>query len=74
MPVQGTTVLVSGYLNGDSPRGIFVEVETMHFIVPTTRSAERAGALQTPGKSKFGIPTGFVRWLHDVFFLLTTLL
>jgi hypothetical protein len=68
VPAQGTAVLVSGYLSGDGPRGMFVEVETMHFVAPTTRSAEGTGSSQTPGKSKFGIPTGFVCWLYDVFF------
>jgi len=60
VPIPGTTILVSGFLDGDSPATMQVEVETMQFITPT-RGGEGVGpAPQTPGKSKFGVPIRFV--------------
>ena len=55
VPSQGITVLVSSFLDGDSPQALVVEVETMQFL-STARGAEGAGPSQSPGKSKFGVP------------------
>lgn len=59
MPTHGSTVLVSGYIDGKSAGELRVEVETMQFITPT-RGGEGIGSPRTPGRSKFGIPMGFV--------------
>lgn len=56
MPVQGTLVMLSGFLFGESPETMFIEVETMHFV-SSARGGEGGGPFQSPGKSKFGIPT-----------------
>lgn len=63
VPTHGSTVLVSGYvyakLQDKCVEDIRVEVETMKFITPT-RGSEVAAFPRTPGKTKFGIPIGFV--------------
>jgi len=43
IPIQGTTVLVSGYLEGEDAGVLLVEVETMQFITPTC-SGEGVGS------------------------------
>ena len=58
-PAHGSTVLVSGYLMGENPASLQVEVETMHFIT-ALRGGEGVRSPQMSGKTKFGIPKGFV--------------
>ena len=69
VPSLGTTVLVSGFLSGDGPQDLLVEVETMQFV-SSARGAEGVGS--SPGKSKFGVPTScvfFIVKLRDNFVL-----
>jgi len=72
VPTNGSTVLISGYLDGENPHALLVEIETMQFIAPP-RSGESAGSPQAPGRMKFGIPKGFAYALYEVYLLLTTL-
>ena len=59
VPTHGTTVLVSGYIDGENVGVLRVEIETMQFITPA-RGGEGVGFPRTPGKTRFGIPVGFV--------------
>ena len=59
VPTNGTTVMVSGYIGGENLGALQVEVETMQFITPA-RGNEGAGLPRTPGRTRFGIPMGFV--------------
>jgi hypothetical protein len=63
VPIQGTMIQLSGFLGGDRPKDLFVEVEAMYFI-PGARGMDSAGSSQSPNKSKFGTPTRFVYYLR----------
>ena len=64
---MGSTVMISGYLEGAEAQAFLIEVEAMGFITPY-RGGNVAGNIQTPGqKSSFGIPKRFVRVCPDFF-------
>jgi len=67
IPSIGSTVMISGYLEGQEARAFLIEVETMGFITPY-RGGNVAGNIQTLGqKSSFGIPKRFVHVCSDFF-------
>lgn len=71
-PAHGSTVLISGYLGGETAGALRVEVETMQFISPS-RGGKGIGSPPTPGRSRFGIPIGYGYHQSNVFLLLTVL-
>jgi len=68
MPAIGSTVMISGYLEGGEARAFLIEVETMSFITPYRGGGNVAGNVQTPGqKSSFGTPKRFVHVRSNFF-------
>jgi hypothetical protein len=69
-PALGSTVVISGYLDGETVGALRVEVETMQFITPS-RGGEGVGLPPTPGRTRFGIPKGFVHRQCNALLLLS---
>ena len=66
LPANGSTVLISGFLCGESARELLVEVETMQFIAQA-RVSEVGRSPQMPGSSKFGTPKRLATAEQNIF-------